>query len=237
MTEEKNEYSRSIEQRQEENFEIGEPVFVDGNKAGVNGSDGGRKKREQAYKNKNIFFVGMTGVGKTSVGWSLSKEIGLGFLDLDEWVEDKHEKSIADIFDDEGEQAFRLIEHQAVKQLVGIQNHIISLGGGTVMNDKNWNLIKESGCTVWIQGNADHVAKRLSSDVEALDQRPLLSHFSSIENAEERYNRVKQEVSDLLEKRSERYGECDFKIDLSHASVDSSVKQVKELLRSSGVLN
>lgn len=197
--------------------------------------------QEQGYeptraKRTNFFFVGLTGAGKTSIGWGLAKEVGMGFIDLDEWIEETHEKSIADLFDDEGEQAFRLIEHRAVKQVLNVRNHIVSLGGGTVMNDKNWELIRESGVTVWIQGSPVQVAKRLSNNLEALDQRPLLSRFVSVEDDEERFQKVKQEIENMLAVRSKRYGECDFQIDLSHAAVDSSVKQVKELLRSNGHL-
>ena len=203
-------------------------------------------KREDAFHDKsrsnkqqtsqNIFFVGLTGAGKTSVGWGLAKEIGMGFLDLDEWIEETHEKSIADIFEDEGEQVFRHIERQAVKQVLNVKNHIISLGGGTVMDDKNWDLIRENGITIWIQGNPYQVAKRLSNNLEALDQRPLLSRFTSVKDDGERFKLVMQEIENMLSIRSKRYGESEFQIDLSHAAVDSSVKQVKELLRSSGVI-
>ena len=108
--------------------------------------DKSRSNKQQT--SQNIFFVGLTGAGKTSVGWGLAKEIGMGFLDLDEWIEETHEKPIADIFEDEGEQVFRHIERQAVKQVLNVKNHIISLGGGTVMDDKNWDLIRENGITI-----------------------------------------------------------------------------------------
>lgn len=216
---------------EEQGSEFGQPVSIDGGSApsyekpsDISNGDNG----------KNIYFVGLTGAGKTSIGWGLSKEIGMGFIDLDEWIEEQHEKSIADLFEDEGEAAFRHIEHQAVKQVLAVKNHVISLGGGTVMNDKNWELIRSSGVTVWIQGSPVQVAKRLSNNLEALDQRPMLSRFAEIEDESERYTKVKNEVENMLSVRSKRYGECDFQIDLSHAAVDSSVKQVKELLRASG---
>ena len=220
-------------QTENESTSVGEPVFMDGSSASKEDDRPSKKNEHEA--GKNIFFVGLTGAGKTSVGWGLSKEIGMGFIDLDEWIEERHEKSIADIFEDEGEQAFRLIEHQAVKQVLAVRNHVISLGGGTVMNDKNWDLINKSGVTVWIQGSPVQVAKRLSNNLEALDQRPLLSRFVEIKDDKERFEKVKGEVENMLSVRSKRYGECDFQIDLSHAAVDSSVKQVKELLRGSGV--
>ena len=215
----------------------GEISLSDEKSEGFDQSFDRKRSKPEVGAIKNIFFVGLTGAGKTSVGWGLAKEIGMGFIDLDEWIEESYEKSISDLVEDEGEQAFRLMEHQAVKQVMDVRNHVISLGGGTVMNDKNWQMIKESGVSVWIQGNPMQVAKRLSNDLEALDQRPLLSRFAKISDDAERLNKVKAEVENMLAARAPRYSECDFQIDLSHAAVDSSVKQVKELLRSGGVLS
>lgn len=193
------------------------------------------RKSSRDRRPANIFFVGLTGTGKTSIGWALSKEIGWGFLDLDQLIEKMNGRTISKIFSQDGEPAFEIVELQAVKSLTGLRNHVVSLGGGTVMRDKNWELIKAMGMTVWIKGSPVQVAKRLSNNSTELEKRPLLARFSEIDDPDERYQKVKNEIENMLAVRSSRYSECDFEIDLSHAAVDSSVKQVKELLRSQGV--
>lgn len=184
---------------------------------------------------RNLFFVGLTGTGKTSVGWGLAREIGWGFLDLDGWIERSHGKSVASIFNEDGEDEFRRLEKTALQEIRGIQNHVVSLGGGTVMDDNNWEQISDMGVSIWVQGDPDQVAKRLAYRVEELEKRPLLSRLAKIEDGDERYQKVKNEVENMLSVRSHRYSQCDLTINLNHAGVDSSVKQMKEMLRKAGL--
>ena len=123
----------------------------------------------------NIFLMGLCGSAKTTVGLHLAQILGLGFLDLDRWVEVAEQKKISAIFTHFGESRFRVLESEAVSQLKTIKNHVIALGGGAVLDKRNWEIIRRKGTTVWLNPSLDEIAKRLIRTTEDLAKRPLFA--------------------------------------------------------------
>jgi shikimate kinase len=93
-------------------------------------------------------LIGPPGAGKSTVGKALARSIGVGFLDSDTVVEKKAGKKISDIFVDEGEEAFRELEFEALKTCLQDKDCILSLGGGAPISDRAQLLLIESGAPV-----------------------------------------------------------------------------------------
>jgi len=115
-----------------------------------------------------IYFVGMMGSGKSTVGKFFAEKTNLPFLDLDNLIQEKAEKSIKDIFNQNGEPHFRKLESEALKEING-KNMVIACGGGIVLKNSNLNQLK-SGTVIHLNASISELAHRL----EMVKDRPLL---------------------------------------------------------------
>ena len=121
-------------------------------------------------RKKNIILIGFMGSGKTTFGRWISTSHSMKFIDTDEYIEKKYNKLIKDIFRESGEEAFRNMETQAVRELAdSCDNCVISVGGGLPVRDINRRLLKE--LVVYLKTEVDELVKRLSKDTS----RPLLA--------------------------------------------------------------
>ena len=118
----------------------------------------------------HIVLVGLPGVGKTSVGKSLSKMSDGIHVDIDQEIQKDQEISISDLINQKGEDAFRVLEEDKLKVILDSPSSlIVSSGGGVVLSDKNRKLIKEKSFSIYITCSIDQIAKRLD-----VLNRPLL---------------------------------------------------------------
>lgn len=117
----------------------------------------------------NIVLVGMSGSGKSTVAYALSKLSGFERIDCDELIERKFGK-ISKIFEEQGEEFFRNLESDIVEQCSHLQAAIISTGGGCLLRQKNVDLLKSNGTIVYLRTSANELEKRLKGD----QSRPLL---------------------------------------------------------------
>lgn len=147
-------------------------------------------------KGLNIYLIGMTGVGKTTVGKLLAETLNYRFLDTDFFIETVAKKSINDIFKDEGETSFRDLETQALAQVSSYVRSVISTGGGIVLKQQNWSYL-HYGLIVWLDAPVNLLVQRLAED----DTRPLLQG----ENLE-------LKLHSLLEQRKSLYSQADLHI-------------------------
>jgi len=121
---------------------------------------------------RNIILVGFMGSGKSSIGRELHRNLGYELIDTDHVIERQVGKSIPEIFEQDGEKAFRQYETELLEQLKRnqISKHIISTGGGMVCSLKNRSLLKELGFVVWLQCSGQEILERTSQN----KNRPLL---------------------------------------------------------------
>lgn len=112
-------------------------------------------------KRKNIVLCGFMGSGKSTIGNLLSKKMGMAFIDLDAYIEKKENKSVSQIFADSGEEYFRQLEKNAVKELAYKKSIILATGGGTLTFRENVDILK----------NADNKIILLDLPVEVVEQR------------------------------------------------------------------
>ena len=123
----------------------------------------------------NIYLIGMMGSGKTAVGIKLSEKLKKTFIDLDSEIEKSAGKTISELFDENGEDHFRLLESEKLKTF---SESVIACGGGVVLMEKNRHLIKENGTAILLTATMEELSHRLND----LNNRPLLAHEKS-ENA------------------------------------------------------
>ena len=118
----------------------------------------------------SIVLIGMMGAGKSSVGCCLQRRTNLPLVDTDKIIASQFRASITEIFSSHGEQAFRHIETQVLRELAPGKRAIIVTGGGIVLREENTNLLKRLGVVVWLDGNEETLFKRASRT----PTRPLL---------------------------------------------------------------
>jgi len=119
-----------------------------------------------------IYLTGFMGAGKTWVGRALASQLNFRFLDLDEWLEAGEGKTVASIFSEAGEPAFRKLEAEYLRATARFSNTVIATGGGTPCFFENMDWMNHNGITVYLQASPVLLAARLRSEKES---RPLLA--------------------------------------------------------------
>ena len=125
-----------------------------------------------------LFLVGYMGSGKSVIGKKLARILEYNYIDLDSYIEEKENTSIKVIFETKGEIYFRKIESLYLKELVGIKNTVVSLGGGTPCYGNNNNLILESenSLSIYLKASIQTLSDRL---FEEKSKRPLIAHLET----------------------------------------------------------
>ncbi len=127
---------------------------------------------------KLIFLIGYMGCGKSTVGKKLSKKLNYDFIDMDDAITGMTGKSVSEIFEQDGEDAFRQLEHSVLKSLCQRNYLVVSTGGGAPCFFDNMSLMNASGITVYLQMHPKSLAQRLADSPTI---RPLLSGASKEE--------------------------------------------------------
>ncbi len=121
---------------------------------------------------KRIFLVGYMGAGKTTIGKLLAKQMGLSFVDLDYYIENRYHKSISELFKEKGEEAFRDIEQKLLREVCEFEEVVISTGGGVPCFYDNMNYMNEKGYTVYLKASPQELADRIEPNKQS---RPVLA--------------------------------------------------------------
>ncbi|TKK67745.1 shikimate kinase [Ilyomonas limi] len=125
-----------------------------------------------------IFLIGIMGSGKTHWAQRLADQLNMDWIDLDQQIEKATDMPVHDIFATEGEEYFRLKERDTLRQFAGIENIIISTGGGTPCFHNNMEWMNDNGITIWLNVNSATLAERLKRKKY---KRPLISHLNDEE--------------------------------------------------------
>jgi shikimate kinase len=121
--------------------------------------------------NKTIALVGLSGVGKSSVGRRLASALGMPFRDADAEVEAAAGRPIAEIFAQYGEPAFRDGERRVIARLLAEAPHVLATGGGAFMHAETRRLIKSQAISIWLKADIEVLARRVGRK----ENRPLLA--------------------------------------------------------------
>jgi len=164
----------------------------------------------------NIALIGMPGASKTTVGKLLAKETGMLFMDTDMFIEYEHSVTIADMIKLSGEDYFRRAEHALVVRICDMENVLVATGGGTVLDERNRALLKESAYIVWLKAKPLTIYRRIKGDSV---KRPLLSPLKI------------EKVSVLLRKRMRIYKEmADIEIDTDGRTPEQITRRLMAML-------
>ncbi|MDD4362845.1 MAG: shikimate kinase [Atribacterota bacterium] len=165
---------------------------------------------------KNIIITGFMGTGKSTVGKSLAFILKKQFLDMDSLIEEKEGKSITDIFQLKGENYFRNLEKNILKEIIMGENMVIATGGGALLEEDNFILANKEGLVVLLKATPTVIFSRLKKD----KNRPLLSGDDKL-----------RKIIDLMEKRKEKYDRFANSIDTSDFTVEQIVGEIIKIYR------
>jgi shikimate kinase len=132
----------------------------------------------------NLFLIGYRCSGKTTIGKSIAKAIGWSFVDSDIRVAKACGKSIQDIIDTEGWDAFRRMEHSTIEQICTHDRQVVATGGGVVLDADNIGAMKTCGILNWLGASPGTIRKRMLADKNSGHFRPALTDRGRIEEIE-----------------------------------------------------
>ena len=161
----------------------------------------------------NIALIGFMGTGKTAAGKILAERLNKRFVETDALIEQKSGKSIPEIFQQDGEVAFRELEIEVIREVVEGKNQVIACGGGIVLNKINIDRLKQDSIIVYLTASPRVILQRTSGDGET---RPLLNVPDKA-----------VEIKELLRFRKPFYERAaDIKIDTTKLDISAVVEQI-----------
>jgi len=159
---------------------------------------------------KNVYLIGFMGSGKSLVGRKLAERMGREFIDMDEEIEKIEGMKIKEIFTRKGEEYFRMQEEKLLEELGRLKGRVISTGGGVVMRERNWKILKK-GVTVYLEISEEEAIKRLK-DVK---DRPILER-----------GKREEIIKTLLPIRRPYYEKADIKVKAEGKKVEEIVEEI-----------
>jgi len=161
--------------------------------------------------NNNLVLLGMMGSGKSTIGLSLSKRLNTNFFDIDKIIEREQNMKVNEIFEKKGEKFFRSLEEKITLNVLKSKNSIISLGGGSWLNEK---IRKETNInnnvSFWLNWDTNVILERIKKN----NKRPLIKNLND------------SEIVKLILKRSKIYAKANYKIDCNRLTKDKIIKKI-----------
>lgn len=174
-------------------------------------------------KTKIIFLAGFMGSGKSTIGPILANTLGWNFYDLDKVIEKKQGKKISEIFFETGETMFRIIERETLEEVARGENIVISLGGGTIADQKNINFMKKKGKIIFLEATAESFYRRLKFKTD----RPLLKgRGEELLSPDE----LKKRIDKVLNYRKKFYDQADVSVRTDNVSIGGAVESISKII-------
>jgi shikimate kinase len=170
-------------------------------------------------KEIRIYLAGFMTSGKSTIGPILANVLGMDFYDLDKVIEGEEKQTIVEIFEKKGEAYFRNIELQKLRQLCELRSVVISLGGGTLTEKANYDLLKSTGKIIYLKVSPINLYKRLKNKID----RPLIRDLVLGEKSEEDFL---EKIKELLEKRRIYYEKADLIIETDLQPLGKTVDKI-----------
>lgn len=164
---------------------------------------------------RNIIVCGFMATGKSTIGKQLAAKLNYRFLDMDSLIEEETGTTIPQIFETQGESAFRALESQLVARIAGWTGYVIATGGGTIVNPQNLEKLKSCGVVISLTADMQTILRRTGQD----DSRPMLQGGDKLE-------RIRQ----LLEQRKPFYAQADIVLDTSTLTIGQVVHALTDRL-------
>ena len=170
-----------------------------------------------------IIIIGYMGAGKTTVGKSLSKNLGIPFYDLDWYIESRMRKTVPQLFAERGEEGFRQIEYNMLHEVAEFEDVIISCGGGTPCYFDNMDYLNRMGETIYLKATPEVLYKHLKMGKV---ERPLLKNKTPEE--------MQAFIKDQLQEREPYYTKAKHTLDVNlldtYEKIRISVNRIRGML-------
>jgi shikimate kinase len=167
-----------------------------------------------------IYLIGYMGCGKTSLGKKLAEKLGLSFIDLDKYIEERNYKTVPQLFAEFGEDEFRKRESHALQEVSEFTDVVIATGGGAPCFFNNMELMNKSGITVYMDADPGELTYRL---LKSKNERPLIKGKSLEE--------LTTIINQMLEIRRPFYTRAKLIINLSDNILEEVAEKIKELIK------
>jgi shikimate kinase len=161
----------------------------------------------------NLVLIGYRATGKSTLARGLAGRLGWDWIDADVEIERRAGKSIAGIFAEDGEPAFRDLEAEIIAELCGRERLVLAAGGGAVLREESRRAMRQSGHVVWLTATPPTILARTTADATTADRRPSLTNRPPLE-----------EIVQVLGRREPVYREA------AHQIVDTEGKTPDELV-------
>ena len=164
------------------------------------------------------------GAGKSTVGRRLATKLQRPFFDLDHYIEKQTACQITDIFTHQGEEQFRQLESESLRQLLHRHDEplVLATGGGAILREQNRKLMRAQGIVIFLAASWETIYQRLANN----NSRPLINphHNHNPTAADEKKKREK--IKDLLTSRKPFYNFHDLKIVTDHKDIETIVQEI-----------
>ena len=170
----------------------------------------------------HIFLIGYMCCGKTTLGMALARELGMPFIDLDNYIEERCESTIRTLYQEVGEKRFREIERQALHEVSHTaEAAVVACGGGTPCTPGNMELMNRVGITVWLRTSVNRITSRLVLP-EQRSKRPLLNNMSDEE--------IKESVKKGFKARNKFYKKAQLQFDSTYLESEQEINGTAQRL-------
>lgn len=166
-----------------------------------------------------IYLTGFMTSGKSTIGPILANVLGYDFYDLDREIENIEKLTVVEIFEKHGEQYFREAESKILNELAKKDNLVISLGGGTIVNKNNFDMMKRTGKIIYLKVSPETLYKRLRHKTD----RPIFKDL--VLNNKNEKDFMKR-ISELMEKRKHFYELSDIIIDTEITPLGKTIDRI-----------
>jgi shikimate kinase len=164
----------------------------------------------------NLFLIGFRGTGKSSLAGPLAKRLGWMAVDTDSLIVQRHRMLIRDILHEKGEEAFRALEAEALRDVASGRQQVVATGGGIILREENRRLLRQQGLVVWLCLGAEEIARRLGADPLTGELRPALTQLPA-----------REEIDHLLRVREPLYhATAHFALDIDGLTLEDSVETI-----------
>ncbi|MBN2487215.1 MAG: shikimate kinase [Bacteroidales bacterium] len=164
-----------------------------------------------------LFIIGYKSSGKTTIGKKLANRLNLEFVDLDHEIEARESKSVPELYNSIGDAGFRLLEWEALREIVKRDNIIVSTGGGAPCHCNNMGLMEKYGDVLYIQLDNDTLVSRLK---HAVKDRPIVKNKTDQE--------LREYIADLRYRCEHHYLRAKYVIDGKDITVDKIIELLKK---------
>jgi shikimate kinase len=168
---------------------------------------------------KNIILIGFMGTGKTTIATKVALKLGMRYVSTDDLIEKRENRTINEIFTEDGEERFRDIESGVIKDVSGMENVVVDAGGGAVLRDENMANLRKHGVIISLTADEATIFQR----IKKYKHRPLL-------NVKE----PKMKIRELMARRAPLYARADHTVDTARLTVRQAVNKIVEIAEKNG---